>query len=108
MNYPTTLIITALACSTAAAGPEQMTCDSPCDCHDAYGEGRWSVKTDASLPPTDACAIQAVTPSELFSWAVPDAALTMQSNGQRLRGLVCSDPPGDAVSPKSSRLIWKN
>ena len=68
MNYPTTLIITALVCSTAAAAPEPLTCDSPCDCQDAHGEGRWSVKTDASLPPTDASAIQAVTPSEMFSW----------------------------------------
>ena len=34
-HYPTTLIIAALVCSTAAAGPEAVTCDSPCDCHDA-------------------------------------------------------------------------
>ena len=79
MNYPTPLIITALVCSTAAAAPEPVTCDSPCDCHNAHGEGRWSVKTDASLPPTDASAIQAVTPSEMFSWRGPDAPLTMQS-----------------------------
>ena len=78
MTYPTTLIITVFLCSTAAA-LEPVTCDSPCDCHDAHGEGRWSVKTDASLPPTDASAIQAVTPSEMFSWPVSDAALTMQS-----------------------------
>ena len=31
------------------AATEQVTCDSPCDCHDARGEGRWSVKTDASV-----------------------------------------------------------
>src|SRR5215469_3712492 len=74
MNYPITLI-TALVCSTAAAA----TCDSPCDCQDAHGEGRWSVKTDASLPPTDASAIQAVTPSEMFSWPGPETAITMQS-----------------------------
>src|SRR5678815_3103656 len=79
MKYPTPFIIATLFCSTAAAGPEQVTCDSPCDCHDAHGEGRWSVKTDASLPPTDASAIQPVTPSEMFSWPGPDAALTMQS-----------------------------
>jgi hypothetical protein len=65
MKYQTTLIVAALFCGTAAAGPEAVTCDSPCDCHDAHGEGRWSVKTDASLPPTDASAIQAVTPSEI-------------------------------------------
>jgi hypothetical protein len=79
MKYPTTLIIAALFCSTAATAPDAVTCDSPCDCHDAHGEGRWSVKTDASLPPTDASAIQAVTPSEMFSWAGPDAPMTMQS-----------------------------
>jgi hypothetical protein len=72
MKYPTTLLIAALVCSTAAAAPEQVTCDSPCDCHNAHGEGRWSVKTDASLPPTDASAIQAVTPSEMFSWPGSD------------------------------------
>src|SRR5215467_9037681 len=79
MNYPATLIITALVCSTAAAAAEPVACDSPCDCHDAHGEGRWSVKTDASLPPTDASAIQAVTPSDIFSWPGPDAPITMQS-----------------------------
>jgi len=79
MKYPTTLIIAALFCSKAAAAPEPVTCDSPCDCHNAHGEGRWSVKTDSSLPPTDASAIQAVTPSEMFGWPGPDAALTMQS-----------------------------
>src|SRR6266853_2448544 len=79
MKYPTTLIIAALFFRTAVAAPEPVTCDSPCDCHDAHGEGRWSVKTDASLPPTDASAIQAVTPSAMFGWPGPDAALTMQS-----------------------------
>ena len=79
MKYPTALIIAALFCRTAVAAPEAVTCDSPCDCHNAHGEGRWSVKTDASLPPTDASAIQAVTPSEMFGWPGPDAALTMQS-----------------------------
>src|SRR4029450_12455162 len=92
MKYPTTLIIAALFCSTAAAVPEPVTCDSPCDCHNAHGEGRWSVKTDASLPPTGASAIQAVRPSEMFSWPGSDAPITMQSertgienkNGMRL------------------------
>ena len=78
MKYPATLIIAALFCGTAAPAQEQVTCDSPCDCHNAHGEGRWSVKTDASLPPTDASAIQTVTPSEMFSWPGPDAALTMR------------------------------
>src|SRR5215472_7871531 len=83
MNGPMTraafTVAVALLCHTAVAAPEQVTCDSPCDCQDAHGEGRWSVKTDASLPPTDASAIQAVTPSDMFSWPGPDAPITMQS-----------------------------
>jgi hypothetical protein len=71
-------LIVTFAAQIAWAGG-QVTCDSPCDCHDAHGEGRWSVKTDASLPPTDASAIQAVTPSDMFSWPGPDAPITMQS-----------------------------
>src|SRR5262245_17598607 len=80
MKDPTPFIIAALFCSTAAAAPEQVTCDSPCDCHDAYGEGRWSLKTDASLPPTDGrernSSRHAIRYVQL---ARPDAALTMQS-----------------------------
>jgi hypothetical protein len=59
MTYPTTLIVAALVCSMAAAAPEPVTCDSPCDSHNAHGEGRWSVKSDASLPPKNGSAIQA-------------------------------------------------
>jgi hypothetical protein len=36
------------------------------------------VKTDPSLPPADAAAIQAVTPS-MYSWPGPDVRLTQQS-----------------------------
>src|SRR5438093_12898339 len=79
MKYPTTLIIAALFCRTAVAAPEPVTCDSPCDCHDAHGEGRWAVKTDASLPTTDASAIQAAVPSDVFGWPGIDEPLTWQS-----------------------------
>src|SRR5258708_22923313 len=79
MTYLTTLSTAALFCRTTVATPEPVTRDSPCDCHNAHGEGRWSVKTDPSLAPTDARAIQAVTPSAMFGWPGPDAALTMQS-----------------------------
>jgi hypothetical protein len=72
-------IAVALLCHKAAAAPEQVTCDSPCDCHDAHGEARWSVKSDASLPPTDASAIQSVTPSDMFSWPGMDLHLTWES-----------------------------
>src|SRR5207247_8161758 len=85
MKYPTTLVIAALFCRTTVAAPEQVSCDSPCDCHNAHGEGRWSVKTDPSLPPTDASAIQAVTPSEMFSWPGPDAHSTWQSERTGIR-----------------------
>jgi len=74
-----TIVITALFCSTAVAAPEPVTYDSPCDCHNPHGEGRWSVKSDASLTPTDASAIQHVTPYDMFSWPGPDAPITMQS-----------------------------
>jgi hypothetical protein len=68
----------ALACVTAAAAP-LVTYESPCECRDAHGKHRWSVKIDPSLPPADAKAIQAVTPSDIYSWAGPDVPLTQQS-----------------------------
>jgi hypothetical protein len=40
---------------------------------------RWSVRNDPSPPPTDASAIQAVTPSDRFSWPGPDVHLTQSS-----------------------------
>ena len=79
MTYPTTLIIAVLLCSTAAAAPQEVTCESPCSCSSAHGKGRWSVKNDPETPPTDTSTIQAVTPSDIFSWAGPDVHLTQQS-----------------------------
>ena len=37
------------------------------------------MKIDASLPPTDANTIQAVIPSDIYSWPGPDVLLTQQS-----------------------------
>jgi hypothetical protein len=37
------------------------------------------VKIDPSLPPIDASAIQAVTPSDIYSWPGPDVPLTQSS-----------------------------
>ena len=37
------------------------------------------VKNDPSIPPTDASAIQSVTPSDMFSWPGPNVRLTQQS-----------------------------
>jgi hypothetical protein len=79
MTYPTTLIVAVLLCSTAAAAPQEVTCESPCSCSSAHGKGRWSVKNDPETPPTDTSTIQAVTPSDIFSWAGPDVHLTQQS-----------------------------
>ncbi len=72
MTYPTTLIVAVLLCSTAAATQQEVTCESPCECSSANGKGRWSVKNDPETPPTDTSTIQAVTPSDIFSWAGPD------------------------------------
>src|SRR5947208_15156940 len=79
MTYPTTLIVAALLCSTAAATEQEVTCESPCECSSAHGKGRWLVKNDPSIPPTDASAIQSVTPSDMFSWPGPNVRLTQQS-----------------------------
>src|SRR5262245_32964642 len=57
-----TLIIAARLCSTAAA-PLVMY-QSPCECLDNHGKHRSEEKNDPAVPPTDASAIQAVTPSE--------------------------------------------
>ena len=73
-----TIAAIAFICSPAAAAPP-VTFESPCECRDNHGKHRWSVKIDPSLPPTDASAIQAVTPSDIFSWTGPDVPLTQSS-----------------------------
>ena len=50
---------------TAAATSLPVTFESPCECRDAHGKHRWSVKNDSSLPPADTNGIQAVTPSDI-------------------------------------------
>ena len=79
MTRATTLIIAAFLSSTAAATSLPVTFESPCECKDNHGKHRWSVKNDPSLPPADANAIQAVTPSDIYSWPGPDVRLTQQS-----------------------------
>ena len=44
-----------------------------------HGQHRWSVKIDPSLPPADANAIQAVTPSDIFNWQGPTGYLVPSS-----------------------------
>src|SRR5262245_35415122 len=74
------IIAVAFLCSTAFAAQQEVTCESPCECSSAHGKGRWAVKNDPSTPPTDASAIQAVLPSEIFSWPGPDVQLTQHSD----------------------------
>jgi hypothetical protein len=69
----------AFLCSSSAAPSPPVTFESPCSCHDNHGEHRWAVKNDPSIPPTDASAIQAVTPSDVFSWPGPGERLTQSS-----------------------------
>lgn len=52
---------------------------SPCECRGTRDKGRWAAKTDPSLPPTDASAIQAVKPSDILAWAGPTERLTRYS-----------------------------
>jgi hypothetical protein len=63
-------ILVAYLCSAAAAAP-LVTYQSPCECQDNHGKHRWSVKKDSSLAPTDASAIQSVTPSDVLNWPGP-------------------------------------
>jgi hypothetical protein len=69
---PETCTIAAIAfvCRTAAAAP-LVTYESPCECRDYHGKGRLTEKNDTTLPPTDPNAMQAVTPSDIFSWQGP-------------------------------------
>src|SRR6266704_2984718 len=68
----------ALLCTASAESPP-VTFESPCSCRDNHGEHRWAVKNDASTPPVDASAIQAITPSDVFSWPGPAEHLTQSS-----------------------------
>jgi hypothetical protein len=69
----------AVAFFCVAATVPPVTFESPCECRDNHGKGRWAVKTDSSLPPTDASAIQAVTPSDIFNWQGPTEYLVPSS-----------------------------
>jgi hypothetical protein len=79
MTRASTLIISALLCTAAAAESPPVTFESPCSCRDNHGKHRWSVKNDPSLPPADANTIQAVTPSDIYSWPGPAEHLTQSS-----------------------------
>jgi hypothetical protein len=70
--------IAAVAFVCMAAAPP-VTFESPCECRDNHGKGRWAVKNDSSTPPADASAIQSVIPSDMFSWPGIDVKMTRQS-----------------------------
>jgi hypothetical protein len=72
------IVAIVLVWSEAAAAP-LVTYESPCECRDNHGKARWAEKNDPSLPPTDASAIQAVTPSDIFSWQGPTEFLKRSS-----------------------------
>jgi hypothetical protein len=74
----TAFAIAAVGFVCIAAAPP-VTFESRCECHNNHGQHRWAVKIDPSLPPTDANAIQAVTPSDIYSWPGPDVPLTQSS-----------------------------
>ena len=79
MTRATTFIIAAIACSTAVAESPPVTFESPCECRDNHGKQRWAEKNDPVLPPTDASAIQPVTPSDIFNWQGPTEYLVPSS-----------------------------
>jgi len=85
MRHATTFTIAAIALlsSAAAETPPPVTFESPCECHDNHGEHRWAVKNDPSTPPVDASAIQAVTPSDVFSWPGPRGAFNAKLRAYR-------------------------
>jgi hypothetical protein len=73
-----TFAAVALLCSTVVAAP-LVTYESPCKCVDNHGKHRWSEKNDPALPPTDASAITALTPSDIFKWQGPTEYLVSSS-----------------------------
>ena len=95
MKYTRTFTIAAVAfLCVGAASSLPITFESPCECRDAHGKARLGIKNDGSTPPADA-TIQAVTPSDIFSWPGLDVHLTGQSertgienNWYALRGRV--------------------
>src|SRR6266480_676401 len=113
-----TIAAIAFLSSTAAETPLPVTFESPCECRDNHGEHRWAVKNDPSTPPVDASAIQAVTPSDVFSWPGSVEHLTQSSertgienNWFALTGRVVAvkvEMDGDlhlAVRPETKRAL---
>lgn len=60
-----------LARSLVVAAPREVTFTNECGAINAHGVARWRAKTDASEPPVGARYIEAVTPSQMYSWIGP-------------------------------------
>jgi hypothetical protein len=78
-------IAVAFVCGTAIATPPPVTVISPCECRDNHGKGRCAVKNDPATLPTDANAIQSVTPSQMYAWPGTDADLTCDQSVPELK-----------------------
>ena len=74
-----TIAAIAFLSSAAAATSPPVTFESPCECLDNHGKHRWAEKNDPALPPTDASATHAVTPSDIFNWQGPTEYLVPSS-----------------------------
>jgi hypothetical protein len=72
-------VVVACLYSAAAAAP-LVTYQSPCECLDNHGKHRWAEKNDPEQPPpSNASAIQGVTPSDIFNWQGPTEYLVPSS-----------------------------
>src|SRR5437588_12661159 len=79
MKHATYTIAVALFHCTASATPSPVAFESPCSCRGEHAKGRLSAKNDPALPTADARPMQAVTPSDIYSWPGADAQLMCQS-----------------------------
>lgn len=79
MTQRTFTIAIAFLCSIATAEPPAVTVISPCECRDNHSKDRPVVRNDFETPPTDAKAIQSVTPSDVYDWRGSSAQLNWQS-----------------------------
>src|SRR5215813_10284681 len=78
LRCTTVTIVVACLCWTTTAAP-LVTYQSPCECLENHGKQRWAEKNDPAQPPSDASAIQAVKPSDIFSWQGPTEYLVPSS-----------------------------
>ena len=64
-----TIAAVAFVCIAAENSAQlPVTFVSPCECRDNHSKACLAGKEDPSMPPAETSAIQAVTPSDIFSW----------------------------------------